>query len=68
MKVTVTFPFVWDLAEQRSQVLEPDSSVAPTSNVSLICLLEDIQRTLRHVTDRVDIVVKPLELWKFFGK
>lgn len=60
MTATVTFPFVWDLAVQRNQV--PDFSVALTSNASLIYPLEDIQRTLRHATDRVDIVAKPREL------
>lgn len=60
MTVTVTFPFVWDLAEQRNQA--PDFSTTVPSNVSLIYPLADIHQTLRHATDQEDIVVMPLGL------
>ncbi len=58
MTVTVTFPFVWDQVGQLS--LAPNFSATVTSNVSLTYPLEDKQQTLRHATDRVDIVVAPL--------
>lgn len=60
MTVTVTFPFVWDLAVQLNQA--PDFLTKAPSNVSLIYPLEDIHQTLRHATDQEDIVVMPLEL------
>lgn len=60
MKVTVTFPFVWDQVEQPIQV--PNSLIKVTSNVWLIYPLEDKHQMWRHVTDLVDIDVKLLEL------
>lgn len=58
----MTFPFVWDLAGQLNRI--PDFLSKVTSNAWLICPPEDIQQTLRHAIDRVDIGVKLLELWK----